>query len=69
MNGAELTFAEINYYAILEGEEIACVGAGIDGGFSNTVELNVMKYKEAMSTCDSKRWKVSVEEEHERMPK
>ena len=69
MNGAELTFAEKNYYSILEDEEIACVGAGIGGGFENTSELKVMKYKEAMETDERENWKKSVEEEHERMKK
>jgi len=31
MNCAELTFAEKNYYSILEDKEIACVGAGVGG--------------------------------------
>jgi hypothetical protein len=28
--------------------EIACVGAGLGGGFENTTELHVIKYDEAM---------------------
>ena len=31
-------------------QEYACVGAGIGGGFQNTKELHVMKFKEAMSS-------------------
>ena len=33
-------------------DEIALIGAGasVGGGFSNTQELHVMKYKEAMAT-------------------
>gem|GEM_PF-6951265 len=69
MNCAELTFAEKNYYSILEDEEIACVGAGVGGGFSNTSELKVMKYKEAMKTEERDRWAKAVEEEHQRMEK
>ena len=69
MNCAELTFAEKNYYSILEDEEIACVGAGVGGGFSNTSELKVMKYKEAMKTKGRDKWANAVEEEHRRMLK
>ena len=49
--------------------EVAFVGAGIGGGFENTTELHVMKYKEAMASKDAKAWKRAVEEEHERMVK
>ena len=60
----KLTVAEQHYYdsmkEIHEGEfitnEITCVGAGIGGGFSNTKELHVMKYKQAMATEDVKQW-------------
>ena len=33
-------------------EDIAGIGAGVGGGFNNTQELHVMKYKEAMKTKD-----------------
>jgi len=69
MNCAELTFAEKNYYSILENEEIACVGSGVGGGFSNTSELKVMKYKETMKTKERDKWAKAVEEEHQRMLK
>jgi hypothetical protein len=67
-----LTQAEINYYQAMkefpDGEydpgEIACVGAGIGGGFINTMELHVMKYDEAMAGKDKEAWKVAVEDEH-----
>ncbi len=36
-------------------QEYACVGAGIVGGFQNTKELHVMKYKEAMRSPDKKK--------------
>ena len=49
--------------------EVACIGAGIGGGFENTAELHVMKYDEAMQSDDSDNWKESVDDEHERMVK
>jgi len=42
-------------------QEYACVGAGIGGGFQNTKELHVMKFKEAMSTPEKKEWEGAVE--------
>ena len=48
--------------------EMAAVGAGLCGGFGNTRELKVMKYKEAMQE-DSVNWEVAVKEEHDRMVK
>jgi hypothetical protein len=47
--------------------EIACVGAGLGGGFEHTTELHVMKYDTAMKTADANSWKMAVEEEHNRM--
>jgi hypothetical protein len=71
----KLTEAEKCYYATMrdfpQGEfnpgEIACVGAGIGGGFSDTHELHVMKYNEAMATNDRKKWEIAVKEEKKRM--
>ena len=31
-------------------DDITAVGAGVGGGFTNTQELQVMKYKESMKT-------------------
>jgi hypothetical protein len=70
-----LTQAEIKHYAAMqqfpEGEsapgELACVGAGIGGGFVNTKELHVMKYDQAINGPDKEKWKQAVQEEHERM--
>ena len=50
-------------------QEYACVGAGIGGGFQNTKELHVMKFKEAMNTPDRKQWEGAVEKEHDNMMK
>jgi hypothetical protein len=65
-----LTQAEINYYEATrdfpQGEyapgEVACVGAGIGGGFANTMELHVMKYDQAMNGPEAEQWAVAVEE-------
>ncbi len=43
------------------------VGAGIGGGFTNTLELKVMKYHEAINGPDGKVWKEQVRKEHQRM--
>ena len=45
--------------------EVACVGAGIGGGFNNTAELKPMKYRQAMATSDKEKWNEAVELEHE----
>jgi hypothetical protein len=45
---------------------VACVGAGIGGGFVNTNELHVMKYQQAMETEDKEQWTLAVKEEHAR---
>jgi Reverse transcriptase (RNA-dependent DNA polymerase) len=47
--------------------EVACIGAGIGGGFDNTTELHVMKYDTAMKSADAKPWKMAAKEEYERM--
>jgi hypothetical protein len=43
------------------------VRAGIGGGFTNTQELKVMKYHEAINGPDSDAWKVEVKKEHGRV--
>jgi hypothetical protein len=68
MNPVELTDAEIKYMNYMHTfGEIACVGAGLGGGFENTTELHVMKYDEAMKSPDAEQWQRAVEEEYERM--
>jgi hypothetical protein len=47
--------------------EVDAVGMGTGGGFENTNELRVMKFKEAMQGQDKKAWEAAVEEEHDRM--
>jgi hypothetical protein len=71
----ELTQAEIKYYEAMrdfpQGEyapgEVACVGAGIGGGFANAMELHVMKYDQALQGPEAKEWAIAVEEEHDHL--
>jgi hypothetical protein len=44
--------------------EYVNVGAGIGGRFSNTQELQVMKYHEAINGHDGDLWKEEVAKEH-----
>jgi hypothetical protein len=72
-----LTKAEENDYALLDQgdeaefdpEELICIGDALGGGFENTQELHVKKYKEAMKGPDKQKWENAVFEEHERMVK
>jgi hypothetical protein len=45
------------------------VGAGVGVGFTNTNELHVMKYHQAINGPDGKKWKTEVKTEHGRMVK
>jgi hypothetical protein len=49
--------------------EFAKVGAGIGGGFENTMELKPMKYEEAINGLDGKAWEKEIKNEHECMVK
>jgi hypothetical protein len=75
---------EANYYEVLgidENEvkvlqmlnnsvsEYINIRAGVGGGFTNTNELCVMKYHEAINGPDGKKWKAKVKTEHGRMVK
>jgi hypothetical protein len=50
-------------------DEISGVGAGLGGGFTNTLELRVMKYAEAINGPDGDAWAEEVDKEHGRMEK
>jgi hypothetical protein len=64
----ELTNAEKNYFEYMKSfKEIACVGAGLGGGFANSTELHVMKYEQALNSPDEKEWRAAIEEEYNRM--
>jgi hypothetical protein len=70
-----LTKAEENYFALLDQgyeaefdpEELICIGAAPGGGFENTQELHVKKYKDVMKGPDKQKWENVVFQEHERM--
>jgi hypothetical protein len=47
--------------------KVVNIGAGIGGGFSDTQELQIMKYHEAINGPDGKLWKEEVVKEHKRM--
>jgi hypothetical protein len=61
---------EGNYYQLLIGDDdkagedddqyIACVVAGLGGGFENTNELHVTKYKDARNSKDKDNWDEAV---------
>jgi hypothetical protein len=61
--------AKQDYFDVDKFHELACVGAGIGGGFISTNELHVMNYQEAMKTPDKAYWRAAVDEEHQRMIK
>ena len=68
----QLSCAEETFYdAVADIEpEFSLVGAGIGGGFTDTSELHVMKYDEAMRMADDKEveeWHDAVAEEKDRM--
>ncbi|MGL4350010.1 MAG: hypothetical protein ACRCT2_05465, partial [Plesiomonas shigelloides] len=68
-----LTNAELAYYAVAQqfaesfGQEVCLVGAGLGGGFVNTMELHPMKFNEAMAGPDAAEWEKAVDKEHDRM--
>jgi hypothetical protein len=71
-----LTNAETEYYRMVKRfpeafgyGEVCMVGAGLGGGFINTQELHVMKFKEAMAGPEADKWEVAVDKEHSRMVK
>ena len=70
-----LTDAEVRFYDMImnlqqtKDAELACVGAGLGGGFQNTKELHVLKYDEAMKTEDKPKWEEAVKAEHDKMVK
>ena len=67
-----LTAAELKYYEAMKlmsstDIELGLVGAGLGDGITNTKELHVMGYDEAMNQDDRVEWEKSIEDEHERM--
>ena len=66
--GEKLTAIQ-NELGLAAVNDVGLVGAGIGGGYSNTQELHVMKYNEAMATKDKDYWAKAVDEEYQRMMK
>ena len=64
---AETDNVELEELDAIHLQEYACVGAGIGGGFQNTKELHVMKFKEAMASEDKVEWEGAVDKEHDNM--
>ena len=58
-----------NHELIVIGTEFSLVGAGVGGGFSNTNELKVINYKEAMQSPDKAAWEEEIENKHNRFDK
>jgi hypothetical protein len=69
-NEIGLSAAEEKYYTTMwKMNEFALVGAGVGGGFVDTNELHVMKYREAMAGKDVDEWQKAVKEEHDKIIK
>ena len=74
-----MTAAETKYYEAMkelgcctdnpeqQQHELGLVGAGLGEGITNTRELKVLSYDEAMERPDKAKWDESVGEEHQRM--
>ena len=67
---AEIDHAEVTAVRITRDNlEVTVVGAGVGGGFSNTNELKVMNYKEAMKSKRAAEWTDEVSNEKDRFDK
>ena len=77
MSALGLSESEATYFGLislackndLDLTKFACVGTGLGGGFTNTNELHVMKFDEAMKTHDASKWLKAVKKEHDKMQK
>ena len=49
--------------------ELSLIGAGIGGRYTNSAELEVMNYKEAMASKDAEAWTEEVRNEKKRFDK
>ena len=65
VDATELSTAQV----VAEGLELSTVGAGLGGGFSNTSELKVMNYKEAMRSPERQQWIEEIGNEKARFDK
>ena len=67
---AEIDQAELTTSCVLaEGLELSAVGAGLGAGFSNTAQLKVMNYKEAMQSPERDQWIEEIGNEKRRFDK
>ena len=67
---AEIDQTELSTaYVVAGGHELSAVGAGLGGGFSNTSELKVMNYKEAMRSPEKEQWIKEIGNEKRRFDK
>lgn len=69
LSAEEQSFIEALSVLGFESSEIACVGAGIGGGYHDTAELKVLTYREAMASSNRAEWLAATEEEHKKMKK
>ena len=60
----EITLASVHHKMHVE---VANVGAGAGGGFTNAQELQVMTYNKAINGPDSEQWKVEFDSEYRQM--
>ncbi len=70
--GAKATALANHYQCLKEMDskmEFANVGAGIGGGFENTVDLKPMKYKEVINELDGEARAKEIDNEHDCMVK
>ena len=67
---AEIDHAEVTAVLMTRDNlEVTVVGAGVGGGFSNTNELKVMNYREAMKSKQAAEWTDEVSNEKDRFDK
>ena len=58
-----------NYYTSPLTTQIACVGAGLGGGYTHSRELKTLNYPEAMASEDKDEWIHKIDAEDDRINK
>lgn len=48
-----------------DNDNLGCVGVDLGGGLDYTMELHVIKFKQAMKSADREIWEKTVNEEKE----
>jgi hypothetical protein len=64
-NVVDLTEVVLLVMHHMQTSEFTNIGACIGGGFKNTKELKVMKYKESLNGPDGVRWQAEVENKYQ----